>query len=341
MRRLTPLVLFATVLSTTLLAGACDEEDPLTPAGGVTISLAQAGATVFPGASASLPVTVSRSGDFTGAVTLTAENLPAGVTVSFEPATVTGTTSILTVTGASGAATGTGTITVRGAGSGTNTATASLPVTIAANGVTFRAVPTAVSTPQGVAVTVPLVVERIGTFTGDVAVETPGLPTGVSAAFSPTSVPGGTRLTSLTLTPASTVAVGSLPIVVTGTASGIGTQVQTVMLTVTSATVSGFTMSATPAALAVQAGLIVDGLVTVSRQGTFTGAIQLTASGAPNGMTVSLTPTPSITGSTATLTITTDASTTPGVYPLTVTGTASGATHATAYVTVVVTAPPS
>ena len=338
MRRLFPLV-----VSGAVLVAACDDDDPITPSGSLALSIGQSAATVLPGTSASLPMTITRSGSFAGSVTLTAEDLPAGVSATFEPETVTGTGtySVLTLTGASGATAGSGTVSIRGSGSGVNAATATLPVTVAVTGATMRAVPASVSTPQGTSITIPIVIERIGTFTGDLTLNAPGLPTGITAAFSPGSITSGTRVATLTVTPSTTAPVGSIPIMMTGVGSGIGTHVQTVAITITSATIAGFSMFATPAAVTVQAGLAVTSVVTASRHGGFAGAIQLTASGAPTGMTVSVAPLPSITGTTATLTITTTAGTTPGVYPLVLTGTATGATNATAYVTVVVTAPPS
>src|SRR5438309_860742 len=61
-----------------------------------TLSLAPAAFTIAPGANAPTTVTITRT-NFTGAVTLSLGNAPAGVTGSFNPAAPTGTSSTLTV----------------------------------------------------------------------------------------------------------------------------------------------------------------------------------------------------------------------------------------------------
>ena len=56
--------------------------------------------------SATYTVTVNRASNFTGAVNLSASTLPSGVTASFSPTTVTGTTSTLTLSAVAGAQSG-------------------------------------------------------------------------------------------------------------------------------------------------------------------------------------------------------------------------------------------
>jgi hypothetical protein len=59
--------------------------------------------------------------------------------------------------------------------------------------------------------------------------------------------------------------------------------------------------------------------------------VSLSVSGAPAGVTASVTPTSVTAGGSATLNISTSASATPGIYTLTVTGTAGSTSHSAAY----------
>src|SRR6266850_2507750 len=80
-----------------------------------TLSLSQAALTIIQGANAPTAVTITRT-NFTGAVTLSLGNAPAGVTGAFVPAAPTGTTSTLTVTVGASVTPGTYNLTVDGTG---------------------------------------------------------------------------------------------------------------------------------------------------------------------------------------------------------------------------------
>ena len=99
--------------------------------------------------------------------------------------------------------------------------------------------------------------------------------------------------------------------------------------------VPDFTISATPTSQSVPAGT--SGLYSVSVALTGSaGAVTLVAGGIPPGASASFAPDP--TTSSSTMTITTSATTTPGTYPIVITGTSGGVTHTTS-VDLVVTAP--
>ncbi len=82
-------------------------------------------------------ITINRKNGFSGAVKLTTENLPAGVTPTFTPNDTAGNSSILKLEIASNAPTGTHTITVKGT-SGTKTATTTFSLTIEIAGDTTK-----------------------------------------------------------------------------------------------------------------------------------------------------------------------------------------------------------
>jgi len=93
-----------------------------------TLSANPASVSVARGASATSTITVTRTA-FTAAVGLAASGLPSGVTATFNPVSVTGTSSLLTFAASATATTGTSTVTVTGTGGGlTRTTTIALTV---------------------------------------------------------------------------------------------------------------------------------------------------------------------------------------------------------------------
>lgn len=98
----------------------------------------------------------------------------------------------------------------------------------------------------------------------------------------------------------------------------------------------GFSLSASPASVSVVQGHAGTSTITSTVTGGFSGAIALTATGQPSGVTVGFSPT-SITGAgSSTMTMTVGSSTAVGTYTITVTGT-SGSTVATTTVSLTVT----
>ncbi len=117
-----------------LLAG-CGGNDAIMPPPGVgpapAIGVGVLGAASLPrGSTAELTVTVARLAGFTGAITLSAEGLPAGVTAAFAPATVPGssTTSTLALTASASATVGTVVATVRAKATGVTDATSQVVI---------------------------------------------------------------------------------------------------------------------------------------------------------------------------------------------------------------------
>jgi hypothetical protein len=104
-----------------------------------TLSAAPSAVSIAQGGSGSSTISTSVSGGFNSAIALSASGQPAGVTVSFSPASIAAPgsgSSTMTINVAAGTAAGTSTITVTGTGGGiTHTATVTLTVT-AGGGVT-------------------------------------------------------------------------------------------------------------------------------------------------------------------------------------------------------------
>ncbi|MGP8173076.1 MAG: cellulose binding domain-containing protein [Terracidiphilus sp.] len=199
-----------------------------------TFTLAPSASTlsVTQGSSATDTITVTDENGFTGSVTFTASGMPSGVTAAFSPTSST-SSSVLTLTASSTATTG-GPVTVTVTGtSGSTTATTTIALTVKAKvttGFTLSPSASSLTVKQGSSGTNTITVTDIGGFTGSVAFTAAGMPSGVTAAFSPTS---STSSSALTLTASSTATTGAFTITVTGT-SGSTTATTTFTLSVTS-----------------------------------------------------------------------------------------------------------
>lgn len=92
-----------------------------------------------------------------------------------------------------------------------------------------------------------------------------------------------------------------------------------------------FTISASPSSVTVAQGNQGNSTITTTVLNGFNNAIALTSSGAPAGTTVTFNPTsiPAPGSGTSAMTIAVGSTTTPGTYPITVTGTGGGVQHST------------
>lgn len=214
---------------------------PAPAASDFSVSVSPTARTVQQGTSGTVSVTVASTGSFASAVTLSASGLPSGVTASFSPNPVTpaagGTvSSTLTLTASGTAATGTFTVTVTGT-SGATSRTASLSLTVSAApapSFNLSASPGSVSVTQGTSGSTTVTATSVNGFASAVSLSASGLPAGVTASFSPSSVTppsGGTASSTLTFSASATAATGTSTVTITGT-SGTLTRTTTVSLTV-------------------------------------------------------------------------------------------------------------
>ena len=97
-----------------------------------SLSASPSSHTVVRGARTSYTVTITRSGGFTGPVTLSVSGLPGGVGATFRPNTTTGAGSTMSVTTRPTTSTGSYSLTITGvSGSLTRTVTVTLVITSA------------------------------------------------------------------------------------------------------------------------------------------------------------------------------------------------------------------
>jgi kumamolisin len=292
--------------------------------------------TVTQGSSGVSTISTAISGSFDSAIALSASGLPSGATASFNPASIAapGTgSSTLTITAGSATPTGTSTITVTGTGGGvTQTASVSLTVNSGSTpSFTISASPASVTIAQGSSGTSKVSTTVAGGFDSAIALSASGLPTGVTASFSPSSIAApGSGSSTLTLAAGSSAATGTYTVTITGTGGGI-THTTTVSLTVSTGSTPSFTLTPNPTSLTVAPGSSGTSTITAAISGGFDSAIALSASGMPTGVTASFVPTSiAAPGSgSSTLTLAASSSATAGTYTINVTGSGGGVVEST------------
>lgn len=155
-----------------------------------------------------------------------------------------------------------------------------------APGFTLGTSPSTLTMTQGSSATSAITATGQTGFTGTVSLSASGLPSGVTASFSPSSTTG---TSVLTLTASSTsVLASALPITIKGT-SGPITETTTLLLTVNPA---NFTLSIAPTSGFLNQGTSLTSTVVVTPQNGFTGSVNLSASNLPGGVTASFSPNP-------------------------------------------------
>ena len=289
----------------------------------------------FSGASNSLTVPVAGSnalnlsatvsGGFNSAVTLSATGLPAGVTASFNPSSLAAPGSgsaVLTLFASSGARTGSYSASVVAAGGGL---TKNVPLTVVVNlppSFTFAGSPTSFTLLPAKPASMTLTTTVNATLKSVISLSVSGLPAGVTAKFSRTSIPSpGSGTSTFTMTASTSAVPGTYTAVITAAGAGI---VHTVPLTVN---VAGFTLSGS-ASVAAAPGTRGTATFTTHAVGGFSSAVAFSLSGAPAGVTAAFSPA-SIAGGSGTtiLTLTSATSATPGIYSGRVTATGAGITR--------------
>ena len=305
------------------------------------ISASPASLTIQQGNQGTSTITTAISGGFNADITLSASGMPSGVTVSFNPQTIPAPgagSSTMTITVGSNTAPGTYPITVTGNGGGVQENTTVTLTVTAAPSFTISAFPTSLSVQQGNQGTSTVSTTISGDFNSAIALSATGMPSGVTVSFNPQTIPApGAGSSTMTITVASNTAPGTYPITVTGNGGGIQ-QNTTVTLTVT---VGGpnYTLTASPASLSMMQGSQNTGTIVTTVSGGFNSAINLSASGAPLGVSVSFNPStiPAPGSGLSTMTVTVLGLARMGTFPITI-NTSGGGIKQSATVTLTVTA---
>jgi len=274
-------------------------------------------------------ITVTAENSFSGSVILGVSGLPSGVTAAFSPATTT-KTSTVTFAVNSSAAGGFYPLTITGA-SGSLSGTTTVALTVVVPSFSLSSSPISLTVARTGSGSSTISVAGSNGFSGSVSFAVSGLPSGVTAAFSPSST---TAKTSLTFNASSTVTPGTYTAIVNG-ASGALTSATTIGLTITA---PNFTLSLLPANLGLPRGATATGIVTVIPQNGFNSTVSLSASGLPSGVTASFAA-PNTAG-TSVVTFTANSTATAGSFPIAVKG-VSGVLTGNASFTLTVLVPPA
>jgi hypothetical protein len=278
-----------------------------------SFTLSAYGITVGQGESSSTSVYVSDVNGFNSAVTLSVSGLPSGVTATFSPNPTTVYSNQLTFNVASSVPVGQYPLTITGT-SGSLTQTTTMTLTVGVPSFTLYA-PFYSTIGQGSTGTGYVYIQAQNGFSSSVNLSISGLPSGVTATFSPSST---TYSSSILFTVANTAAVGTSTLTITGT-SGSETETTTMTLTIASPT---FSISA-PNSVSLNQGASATSYAYVTPQYGFTGNVTLSASGLPSGVTAVFSPNP--TTGTSTLTLSATSAATPGI--ATFTGTSGSITN--------------
>jgi hypothetical protein len=287
---------------------------------GFWIASSQSQLALPPGGSTTTTLSVKYAGGFSDSVNFAVTStLPDGVTATFSPNPTTGTT-VLTLTATSAAVTSKTTVTVT-ATSGTLTASTNLTLVVHTPSFLLSASPSILGFNQGASGTSGITVTPQFGFSDAVTLTATGLPSGVTASFTPNPTTG---TSTLTLTASSNATPGVSTVTVTGT-SGSLTATSTISLTIHGPT---FTLSG-PVTASVGQGSTVTSYVSVFGQYGFTGNVSLSVSGLPVGVTAAFTPNPTSTGTSTPLVLTASSSAVVGQSILTITGTSGNLTAST------------
>ncbi|RSL16577.1 alginate lyase [Edaphobacter aggregans] len=195
-------------------------------------------ASIRGGSSTTFTINIIPGSDPNPTVAFNVSGLPAGVTYSFSPSTVTGAgSSTLTITADSTTASGVYPLTVTGVGA-TAMETSNLPLTLTVNAAssdfTIAASPSVITAVAGDIANFTMTFATSTSYLGNVALSvTGGLPAGASATFSSPTIGSGAPTSTLSVATLGTTTPGAYPITVSAT-DGSTTHSTTALLIINS-----------------------------------------------------------------------------------------------------------
>jgi hypothetical protein len=193
----------------------CAPVPPPTP--DFSLSVSPSSQSVVQGGATGYTVTITRTGGFSGPVSLSVGGQPSGTGITFNPNPATASSASLTVTTTASTPAGTSALTITGtSGSLTRTAGASLIVTVAPTP-DFRlsVSPSSQTVAQGASASYTVTITRSGGFSGSVSLSLGGLPSGARITFSPNPAAGASS--TLTLSTSAGTPRGSYALTLMGT----------------------------------------------------------------------------------------------------------------------------
>ncbi|WP_246036175.1 hypothetical protein [Sinomonas susongensis] len=189
---------------------------------GFTVQISPASQSIARGSAAAYTVTITSQNGFAGAVAMTASSLPAATSASFSPATVNvasgaSATTALTLSTTSSTPAGASTVEIQGtSGKTAASTTAGLTVNYPLSGsISLSSSPSTVSIAPGSSGVYSLTLSRTN-LDGPISLSVVGLPTGVTATFSPNPATGNTSTLQVTASPSAAAGTNTLSIVGSG-----------------------------------------------------------------------------------------------------------------------------
>jgi hypothetical protein len=266
------------------------------------------------GKTVDVPLSIQRNGSYAEAVAFSLVNPPSGLTGTFQPASVTGTTTTLTLASANTLQPGTYQVGIQASGPNSASDTKQLSVVVQAQKFTLGAVDLGAPLYPGSLQTVSFPILRTSGFTSPVDLQLvlpPGL-TGFQAAFS--GGDGSTGYMTLQVDPS--VPAGSYELSVRASAAGSASFSQAVTATVQAANVKGFQLSVPVAGPSVHPGATTAVDIAVQSFGGFADPVSYSLVNPPSGITGTF----ATTAGGATLTLQAASTAVAGSYDLTVRG---------------------
>jgi len=199
---------------------------------GFSLSASPSSVSVAQGHAGTSTITSTVTGGFSSAISLSASGQPTGVTVTFNPTSITGAgSSIMTMTVASSTATGTYSIKVTGtSGSTVETTTVSLTVTGTTPNFTVSASPTSISVARGSFGTSTITTAVSGGFYSTISLSASGQGSAQTVTFSPSTIAApGSGTSTMTVNVGRNARTGNHTITITATGGGV-TRTTTVTL---------------------------------------------------------------------------------------------------------------
>ncbi len=296
------------------------------PAASLTLSASSTSVTLLAGKTGSTTVT-STATSLNSVVTLTVSGAPTGLTATFASATVAlpgSGTDVLNLSAASTIAPGTYSLTVKGVG-GTQTATLTISVLIPAPTFTLTPASSTLTAAAGGSTQVTVSDAPQNGFISSIALSATGLPTGITAAFTPSTLTTTATSSTAVFTVAKTVAGGTYSFKISATGGGV---TQTIPVTLTATVPASCTLTANPTSLTVVEGQTATSQVSCgSVQGTFSAPLTLSLANAPTGITAKVSSSTMSAGSSTTLSVTAASTLAAGSYSISLTASGSGFTQ--------------
>lgn len=310
----------AALLAAAVAACGDDGNAPPPPTGSFTLALAPTALTIVQGQTGTIAATIARTAPFVGPVALTLESTTAGISGTFDPASVPAgaTISALTVSVTGTVAPGDYPVTVRAAATGLTDLTTTATITVSAAQVpafSLTAAPRTLAIEQGGRDSSVVTIMRAGGFAGSVDLTLAGLPDSVTATIGQPALAGDT--TTIVVNAAPSALPGSYALVLTGAAAGLATRTDTITLTVSPS--RSYSLSVAPDSLSAVQGTNVQAVVRVARDSGFAGTVALTIDSLPTGIVTALGQS-SVTGDSTTLTVSVGGTVAPGAYAVVVRG---------------------